>query len=32
MEGQHWVMLIVVGVVMYLVGAKFPATAQRFGF
>lgn len=32
MQGQHWVMLIVVFAVAYLIGAKYPATAQRLGF
>jgi hypothetical protein len=32
MEMQHWVMLIVVAAAFYLIGAKYPMTAQRFGF
>jgi hypothetical protein len=32
MEGHHWIMLVVIALVFYVIGAKFPGTAQRFGF
>jgi hypothetical protein len=32
MEAQHWIMLAIIFAVGYLIGAKFPATAQRLGF
>jgi hypothetical protein len=32
MEAQHWIMLAIVFSVGYLIGVKFPATAQRLGF
>jgi hypothetical protein len=32
MEMQHWVMLTIVALVFYVIGAKYPATAQRLGF
>jgi hypothetical protein len=32
METHHVVMLVVVGIAAYLLGAKYPGWAQRFGF
>jgi len=32
MEGHHWIMLVVIALVFYVIGAKFPMMAQRFGF
>lgn len=32
MEGQHWIMLAVVALVFYVIGAKFPAVAHQIGF
>jgi hypothetical protein len=32
MQGHHWVMLVVVGFVFYIVGTKYPMLAQRIGF
>lgn len=32
MEMQHWVALVVVGFVAYIIGTKYPALAQRIGF
>lgn len=32
MELQHWVLLVVVALVFYVVGAKYPATAAKLGF
>ena len=31
MQGHHYIMLIVVLIVGYLVGAKYPAMAQKVG-
>lgn len=32
MQGQHWVMLIVVGFAFYIIGTKYPQLAQKIGF
>lgn len=32
MESQHWIMLVIVFVVAYIIGAKYPAYASRLGF
>lgn len=32
MEGHHWIMIVVVGLVAYVLGAKFPMYAQKLGF
>jgi hypothetical protein len=31
METQHWVMLVVVALVFYVIGTKYPALAQQVG-
>jgi len=32
MEGQHWLMLGVVALVFYIIGAKYPNVAHQIGF
>jgi len=32
MESHHWISLVIVAVIFYLLGAKFPAYAARLGF
>lgn len=31
MQGQHWVLVAVVAVVFYVIGAKFPSVAHQIG-
>lgn len=32
MEAQHWFMLLIVALVAYLVGTRYPALARSIGF
>jgi hypothetical protein len=32
MESHHWIGLVVIAVVFYLIGAKYPVYAARLGF
>jgi hypothetical protein len=32
MESQHWIMLLIVALVFYVIGAKYPMMASRIGF
>jgi hypothetical protein len=32
METQHWLMLMIIALVFYLIGARYPTLARQIGF